>query len=475
MKNVSEKITTRCDQCANKNVKIQRRYKNESYCANCYKTWFIKKPCSKCGSMSRLHKKEGFGICTDCRMKEPCIRCGGDAIKDGANTEYGRVCQICYQGHFKIKKQCFECGKLKRNISRYSKISHGQAICTSCYQKHVMEICALCHKYRELIDTEQGRICRKCDEFGEIPCTNCSKLMPAGMGKQCQDCYWLKRLLHEADLNAHLLTSNEIKKAYSDFIIWFADCKGSMVAALKHNKFIYFFIRCDEVWHKIPSYSSLVREFKPNGLREHLTVLRWLIITKQITIDSAAKAQVAEQERIVNLLAKFDNKVPSCIDDYHNFLEQKLLERRTSIKSVRLALQPAVGLCIEYGVKSLNKPTQEHVDGYLMVKHGQYSALYGFITFLNKTYELDLVCDKPSEEEVWKLKKKDLEQKMIEFYNKPKPLSSKESLQWLQLGMAYFHQVDIQLKILKTITVQPCDKEMSKIVFNKKEYWLPII
>lgn len=468
-------IDSRCDQCANENIKVHRRYNDESYCANCYKTWFIKKPCSKCGDLKRLHKKESFAICTNCRRNQPCIRCGRDAVKDGANTKYGRVCQTCYQGHFKSKKQCFECGDLKRNISRYSKISHDQAICTSCYQKHIMEICALCHKYRKLIDTDQGRICIKCDEFGEIPCTNCNKLMPAGMGKQCQDCYWLKRLLHEADLNAYLLTSNEIKKAYSDFIRWFADCKGSMVAALKHNKFIYFFIHCDEVWHKIPSYDSLVQEFKPNGLREHLTVLRWLIITKQITIDSAAKAQVAEQERIVNLLAKFDKKVPSCIDDYHNFLEQKLLERRTSIKSVRLALQPAVGLCIEYGVKSLNKPTQEHVDGYLMVKHGQYSALYGFITFLNKAYELDLVCDKPSEEEVWKLKKKNLEQKMIEFYNKPKPLSSKESLQWLQLSMAYFHQVDVQLKIFKTITVQPCNEEMSKIVFDQKEYWLPII
>lgn len=475
MKDTSTKTDTNCDTCGNKNVKIHRRYKGEAYCSNCYITWFIKKPCSKCGEIDRLHKKENFAVCTNCRMSEPCIRCGGDAFKDGANTEYGRVCQICYQGHFKIKKKCFECGQLKRNISRYSKISHDQPICTSCYGRHVMDICGLCHKHRELIDTEQGRICKKCDEFGEVPCESCDKPIWAGMGKQCQDCYWLKRVLHEADLNAYLLKHNETKKAYSDFVKWLADCKGSMVAALKHNKFIYFFIRCDEIWHKIPSYESLVQEFKPNGLREHLTVLRWLITTEQIAIDATTKAQVAEQERIINLLAKFDDKTPCCINRYHESLEQKLLEGRTSLKSVRLALQPAIDICIESKVKGSNTPTQEQLDSYLMVKHGQYSAIYGFVTFLNKNYDLDLACNKPSKDDIQKLKRKELEKEIMLLHSKPKPLSPKDRLKWLQLSMAYFHQVDVKLKMLKTITVHPCNEEMSKIIMNNKEYWLPKI
>lgn len=475
MTNTSKTTNSRCDQCANKGIKVHRRYKGEAYCANCYKTWFIERPCNQCGELKRLHKKEKFAVCTDCQRRQPCIRCGRKAIKDGANTEYGRVCQTCYQGHFKNKKVCFECGKPKRNISRYSKLFHDQAVCTSCYQKHFMETCCLCQKYRELIDTEKGRICKKCNEFGEVPCQSCNKLMPAGMGKQCQDCYWLKRLLHEADLNTYLLTSSEIKNAYSDFIEWFIDNKGSMVATLKHNKFIYFFIQCDEVWHKIPSYKALVQEFKPNGLREHLTVLRWLISTERITIDASIKEQVAEQERIANLLAKFDEKIPRCINDYHEFLDQKLLNGKTSLKSVRLALQPAVGLCIEHQVKGKNTPNQAHIDSYLLVKHGQYSALYGFITFLSKKYQLDLVCNKPNDGDLKKLRKKELEQQITELYNKPKPLSTKDRLKWLQLCMAYFHQVDTKLKYLRTVTVQPCDEGMLKISLNCKEYWLPNI
>lgn len=475
MTDTSKTINSRCDQCANKNIKVHRRYKGEAYCANCYKTWFIKKPCNQCDKLKRLHKKEKFAVCTDCQRRQPCIRCGRKAIKDGANTRYGRVCQTCYQGHFKSKKVCFECGELKRNISRYSKLFHDQAVCTSCYQKHFMETCCLCQKHRELIDTEQGKICKKCDEFGEIPCTSCNKLMPAGMGERCQDCYWLERLIHEASLNDYLLTSHEIKKAYSDFIEWLAYGRDSMTAALKHNKFIYFFIQCDELWHKIPSYESLVQEFKPNGLREYLTVLRWLIVTKQVIVDSTIKEQVAEQERIVSLLEKFDEKAPQCIDDYHEFLNQKLLNGKTSLKSVRLALQPAIDLCIQHGIKGSNTPNQAHIDSYLLVKHGQHSALYGFVTFLSKKYQLDLACNKPNDSDLRKLKKKELEQQMTELYNKPRPLSPRDKIKWLQRCMKYFHQVDVKIKTLTAITVHPCNGGMSKIIIDGKEYWLPTL
>lgn len=475
MKNVSKKPTTRCDQCANKNVKIQRRYKNESYCANCYRIWFIKKPCSKCGDLSRLHKKESFGVCTDCRMKEPCIRCGGVAIKDGANTEYGRVCQICYQGHFKVKKQCFECGEFKRNISSYSRLSHNEAVCTSCYQSHIMQSCSLCHRYRELVDTEQGMICQKCHELGEIPCQSCYKLMPAGMGKNCNDCYWSQRLAHETQINTYLLSSKRMRQAYTDFNEWFGVNKGSMTATLKHNNFINFFARCDEIWGHIPNYEGLVKEFKPNGLRENLTVLRWLIATNQVTVDASTKDLIAEQERIINLLAKFDVQAPECISSYHDFLIQRRLERKTSLKSIRMALQPAIDLCVEYDLKGSNKPVQEHINGYLLIKHGQYNSLYGFVTFLNKEYDLSLTCVKADKDEILKANRKELEQKMMVLHKQQTPLSEKDRLRWLQIAMVYFHKVDINLNTLKTLSVDKYDDEMVKLTFNRKEYCLPIL
>lgn len=474
MKTASKTPTTKCDQCANKNIKIKRRYKNESYCANCYQIWFIKKPCSKCGVLSRLHKKEDFSVCTDCRMKEPCIRCGGTAIKDGANTEYGRVCQICYQGYFKVKKQCFECGDFKRGVSSYSKLSHDQAVCVSCFQSYFRETCRLCHKYRELVSTEQGKICQRCHEFGEIPCEVCHKPMPAGMGKRCEDCYWSQRLENETKLNAYLLTSRKLKQAYSDFIIWFEIEKSSKTAALKHNNFINFFTRCDDVWGQIPNYDGLVQEFKPNGLREYLTVLRWLIVTDQITVDASTKDLIAEKERIINLLAKFDDQTPKLISNYHDFLIQRQLERKTSLKSIRLALQPAIDLCIEYELKGSNKPLQEHIDGYLLIKHGQYNSLYGFVTFLNKEYDLNLICVKPDKNEVLKANRKELEKQVIKFISENKILSKNNELQWFQLGMMYFHGVKVSLSSLKNLQTHPLgNNEIITLDYCGKQYSLP--
>ncbi|WP_227687989.1 hypothetical protein [Psychrobacter immobilis] len=408
-------------------------------------------------------------------MNQPCTRCGGSAVKDGANTEYGRVCQTCYQGYFKAKKECFECGEFKRDISRYSKLSHDHAVCTSCYQSHFMQSCPLCYRYRELVDSDKGPMCQKCHDFGDIPCESCHKLMPAGMGRRCNDCYWSQRLKHEAKVNSYLLSTILMRQAYIDFTEWFMINKGSMTATLKHNNYIDFFVRCDELWSKIPSYESLVNEFKPNGLREHLTVLRWLIKTKQVVVDTKIKEQIAEEERIINLLAKFDGKAPRCINDYHQYLEQKLLNGKTSLKSIRLALQPAIDLCTQYSIETSNTPNQEQIEGYLLVKHGQYSALYGFAMFLNREYGLGLVCMKPSKDAVLKAKKGEIERQLMLLYNQPQPLSDKDELLWLQLGMAYFHKINIQLKALKTLTIQPCNEEMSKIIFNDKEYWLPKI
>lgn len=469
-----KKTKNRCDSCGNKNIEIKRRYKDDTYCANCYRIWFIKKPCSQCGEINRLHKKEGFAVCNSCRMSQPCTRCGGAAAKNGANTGYGRVCQICYQGYFKAEKECFECGKFKRGVSRYAKLSHDQAVCVTCYQGHFRATCPRCHKYRELVDTEEGMACQKCHDLGEISCESCDKLMPAGMGKRCDDCYWSQRLEHEVKINTYLLSSDLMRQSYTDFTKWFKTELDSKTATLKHNNYIDFFVRCDELWGKIPSYESLVQEFKPNGLREYLTALRWLIKTKQVVVDPDVKSQIAEKERIVNLLAKFDGKAPHCISDYHNYLEQKLLLGKTSLKSIRLALQPAIDLCAQFRLKGSNTPNQEQIDGYLLIKQGQYNALYGFVMFLNRKYGSSLVCIKPSKDAILKANRKQLENQIIKFVSENKVLSKDNELQWFQLGMIYFHGIKVSLSSLKNSQTQILgNKDMITLNYCGKQYSLP--
>lgn len=57
--------------------------------------------------------------------------------------------------------------------------------------------------------------------------------------------------------------------------------------------------------------------------------------------------------------------------------------------------------------------------------------------------------------------------------NQSKPLSDKDQLIWLQLGMAYFHNTQISLKTLATITIKHGGDEMNILTYKKQDYWIP--
>lgn len=471
MSDTSKKSNQHCDWCGKHPTKIHRRYKDEGYCINCYKTWFIKKPCVKCGEINRLHKKEENACCINCIRKQPCIRCGSKAYNNGANSLYGRVCASCYSYYFAKKKKCFECEELKHNVSRYSELHHNQPVCINCFQKHVHETCSSCRRYRRLLETPSGKICKTCNELGEIPCQVCKNPMPAGYGTQCWNCYWSQKLEHEVSLNTYLFTSKSIKHSYTEFVGWYEQKQSANIAVLKHNKFVDFFTTCDQTWGLIPNYETLIHEFKPSGLWHYLTVLRWLIATNRVVVNEAIKLQIAEQSYIEKALLVFE-VTPDSIQAYHEFLNQKLAADKTTIKSVRLALRPAIDIYNKYSLRSSETPSQEQIDIYLLEKKGQFNALYGFITFLNRAYSLNLRYERPSEQDIACATRKQLEKQIMKLANKAN-LSKNDELLWYQLGLAYFHNLKVHLKDLKTISIEKNDNRMIMITIKDKEYWLP--
>lgn len=462
----------KCDWCNNHPVDIQRRYQGESYCANCYRTWFVKKPCSRCNIISRLHQKEEKPVCNECHQNQPCRRCGKDAYIDGANTEYGRVCKICYQGYFRAKKQCQECGEHKVGVSRYTELSHDDAVCVSCYQRQTRSTCSACRRFRKVVETPEGQLCKKCHELGEIDCPCCSKKMPAGFGKRCWDCYWSERLQREVKTNLNLFKSNAIKTSYKAFISWFVDCADNQKVVLEHIKFTTFFKTCDMLWHKIPIYKNLVQEFKPEGLRHNLTVLRWLIDTEQVTVDLKIKDEIAEKERIVALLSKFE-VLPESIESYYEFLNGKLLLKQTTLKSIRLALQPAVGVYIELSVNMQQQPSQAHLDTYLRQKHGQYNAIHGFVSHINRKYGSKLQCNKPDMEIIRKDKVIQLEKDLMTINQVSNP-TKKDGEQWIIMSLEYFHSLKLSKKDLWTLAISQ-DKDRIVIEYQNQEYVIPFL
>ncbi|MDN5651583.1 MAG: hypothetical protein L0G51_03015 [Lactococcus lactis] len=295
--------------------------------------------------------------------------------------------------------------------------------------------------------------------------------MPAGYGTQCWNCYWSKKLEHEVSLNNYLFTSKSIKHSYTEFVGWYEQKQSANIAVLKHNKFVDFFTTCDQTWGFIPNYETLIHEFKTSGLWHYLTVLRWLIATNRVVVNETMKLQLAEQSYIEKALLVF-KVTPDSIQAYHEFLNQKLAADKTTIRSVRLALRPAIDIYSKYNLKYSEMPSQEQVDTYLREKKGQFSALYGFITFLNKEYSLSLKYERPSEQDISRTTRKLLEKKIIKLANKA-DLSKNDELLWYQLCLAYFHNLKVHLKDLKTTSIEKYDNRMIMITIRDKEYWLP--
>ena len=294
--------------------------------------------------------------------------------------------------------------------------------------------------------------------------------MPAGFGKRCWDCYWGERLQREVETNLHLFKSDNIKTAYQDFINWFVERSDNQNVVLEHLKFTTFFKTCDELWHKIPSYNSLVREFKPEGLRHYLTALRWLIETEQVVVDLKIKNEIAEKERIFNLFEKFE-AVPESIGSYYEFLNEKLSRKKTSIKSIRLALQPAVGIYIELGINRLQQPSQEQLETYLRQKQGQLSAITGFISHLNRKYDTNIQCNKPDPEVIRRDRRKKLEKEIIAINLIPNP-TSKDYEKWIAISLEYYHELKVSKKTIATLNPDQ-DKHKVTIKYDNQEYVIP--
>ncbi len=202
-----------------------------------------------------------------------------------------------------------------------------------------------------------------------------------------------------------------------------------------------FFIDCDEIWQQIPDYAELVTHFKPNGLRANLTVLRWLLDTNRIIVDEALKDDLAELERIQALFNKLKESVP-CIASYYKLLQQRFDRGKTSLKSVRLALQPAIDLICSQAIKEY--PTQEQLNHYLSEKTGQIAAITGFINHLKSVYHRELGIDRKLIQQM-KVKrlKKHYSQRLVELY-KQAELTTAEQMELVSVVLYSLHGIEIR-------------------------------
>lgn len=442
VKNRSMKITkirsqkrNSCSICGK--AQVTRKFQEEYYCANCYAQWFQKKTCKRCGQLKRIHR-EGE-LCLECEKLTDCVRCGKEAgtFEIGMISRYGAVCGSCTR-YFREEIECSECGKMTRD--RYRSPVTNESVCLQCYRRYTFATCKNCRRYRK-VHNQEKQLCKKCDEQLLSTCPKCKSEMPSGYGNVCPDCARRSLLFNMIRLNGHILRNKAVKTAYKKFIFWYMRKCGISVALHKGTDFMRFFIDCDEIWQQIPDYAELVTHFKPNRLRANLTVLRWLLDTNQIIVDEALKDDLAELERIQALFNKLKESVP-CIASYYQKLQRRYDEGKTSLKSVRLALQPVIDLVSANEITDY--PTQDQLNQYLVEKSGQTAAITGFINHLKSEYHRELEIDRKLIQQIkTKQLKKHCSQRLVELYKKLE-LTENEKIELIYVVLYSLHSTEVK-------------------------------
>ena len=299
-------------------------------------------------------------------------------------------------------------------------------------------------------------------------------MIAAGCGDLCDDCYWRGNLGKKYNQNINLFESSFLKKQYGNYTHWLANQVGAKKAALYLNKHTHFFIRSEILWvDSLPDVDQLLRLLRTSGLRKFELVMQWLDEIHDIRVISANKKDSSESDQSRTLIESLPQ--PSLAFDivsaYKQKLDEKMRQGKTSTRSVRLAIKPAVALMLSIDQKEQLLPDLKLIKAYLAEYSGQAAALTGFINFLNDQYDTDIdyISIKKSSF-IKEVSKKKLEQELLQMMSLDQEI---DVVAWVKKGLQFFHNIGYQntLKIQKEMIIQESDG--FNVLFNGKTYWLP--
>ncbi|MBD1578010.1 hypothetical protein HC723_16610 [Vibrio sp. S11_S32] len=124
------------------------------------------------------------------------------------------------------------------------------------------------------------------------------------------------------------------------------------------------------------------------------------------------------------------------------YLKQKYEKGQITLKSIRLALQPAIDLIIFHTITTL--PLQHQVNSYLATKTGQTAAITGFITHLKQQYNCDLEINRRIIQRIKETRfKKSCTQRLVELYRQDN-LTEQDQVELVGIALYCLHNVLIK-------------------------------
>lgn len=429
---------TMCDECGRNASKICRVYHGHRYCGTCYVRVFKRQLCPSCHNYARLPKHISSAVCRACESNSPCARCHAAGYAVAKITPYGPVCPSCAP-YFREPKPCQQCGVVSSRLTIVSRLENGPKVCEKCARAD-RKTCVACRRHRLCEANAKGHmLCSTCRQVGYKPCVTCGLQMPAGRGSQCESCYWKALAARRVDLNGQGFSHTAIRQSFQRFGLWLIDEIGAHKAALKLQNYVEFFQVIDQRWGSIPDYESLLTQFGAEGLRRVRLPMRWMAVTNLVSVEPAARQADSERRTIEALLSTFEKGEPAneMLADFYQMLIQRKTQGKTSLRSIRLCLTPAVALLSEAVSRDVMPPTQEVLKCFLAKRPGQRAALSAFIGYLRGKHRSTLELPKRPVKTSFQIRK-DLAQQLIALLRES---SSDQQFhtRWIALGLAYFH------------------------------------
>lgn len=461
----------RCDECGRDVAKIDRNYHGTRYCATCYARTFKRRLCPQCGEIARLPKNRPEAVCTHCELAKPCARCGRTSYAIGKITPYGPVCNACAP-HFRVQEACEACGKLSRRLTRVGRFGgDDRRLCPQCARADY-RTCSACGRHRLLTESADGkRLCHICLEDGETPCPSCDKPMPAGYGKTCEACYWTKTCRKRVKIDQAAFSTAVMRDAFGEFGAWLQDKVEPHKAALTIHRYLAFFLEVEHEWKTVPTYADLVTHFAAEGLRRVRLPMQWLCETQGVEPDPKARENDSERRRIQALTDTFSKGswAARVLAGYHDQLMARCEAGHTSLRSVRLALRPAVSLLLATEAQEQRLPDQAVLDRYLLNTPGQKAAITGFVSFLQVAYSTDLIA-RTDVKKTREARRRKLEREIIQMMKHPED-GDEFMRRWISAGLEYFHWVKVSKQAVRSTAVSGNDSGL-RLEINGNSYFL---
>jgi hypothetical protein len=298
--------------------------------------------------------------------------------------------------------------------------------------------------------------------------------MPAGRGKECEACYWKKLLDKRTDINCAAFKVRTMAEYFRSFAIWLGRDVSVHKAAIILNRYLPFFIEIERRYGTIPNYDNLLDNFGAAELRKVVLPMRWMAEAMLITPNAKSREYNTEKRRIDALLIKSPqmSKSAKLLNGYYQILLADLGQNKTTIRSIRLSLSPAVALCQLCNEKGLTLPTQSSLDAFLDKSPGQRAALSGFVNYLRNAHEITIAV--PTRD-LKKAKNKRMNKLRDEMLELMRVGGDDEAFRrrWLSVSLAYFH--GLPKKVGKAVTdenILDLNDGGVTIVWNGLRYWI---